>query len=129
MYQYTFNNFFFFCFSGDHGSSVVKPVPVACASHVPQNKKWKRFTLQYNLMKWKRQLRKRGDMRLGIYQDVCPLVLTAGVLFGPLHFLQVENCPCSWIITHDTKQFGAQIRIGFNTFLLLLKKFIQVLYS
>jgi hypothetical protein len=59
------------------------------------------------------------------------LTLTAdcgGPFTGPLHFFQVDNNSCSWIITHDTQEkFVPQIWVGFNTFTMLFNKFIGVL--
>lgn len=101
MYRYTFNNLFF--------ASTENVDHLLLNLFLSPTKKWTRFTREYNLTKGMRQLREGGCVKGFTKMPVRPLLLTAGVLFsGPLHFLQVENNCCSWIITHDTKKFVAQ---------------------
>lgn len=95
-----------FCFYRKHGSPFVKPVSLARELQFAHAKKWKLFFLCAWIQSNEEQgTAPKGRTCLGIYQDIYLLFLTAGVLFsGPLHFLQVENNPCSRIITRYTQK-------------------------
>lgn len=119
----------FFCFYRKHGSSFVKPVSLARELQFAHTKKWNRFCtwIQSNE---EEGTTPKGRTCLGIYQDLYLLFLTAGVLFHvPFIFFKWKITLVPGLSHMIQKKFVAQIRTGFNTFLMLLQESIRVLYS